>query len=524
MKLSMSLLGKYLNRFEPEYHITRDSLRIKGIRFLNDPQKTSSPEYVYLGAASGYYQDIRYIDGLLLVNGNNQLICHGTDREELLNEILSAFEHYNTLEMKLLTLSNEHAGLSVMLKTMKEMFSGAILIFDMDGNLLSSVNLEKLGDQALAHDLHQTGHMSTDVLGATMLDEEGNVSHDLTDYPQHLYMIEDYEKGKGNTTVAQSSWGAVSMYLFQQEERIGFIMLFPTSKEEIAAAMQLEPLYAQCTCQAEEFTSRTSPLLPNRQVMLSLLRGEQVGPAAYERFERNMNFTDDAYLIVLENLAIQNYTLRSLIMKELSSMDKTLVNRTRSGQAGQAGQTWQTGQAGQTSYTTFACEFEDMLVILTESTYIRRVLEYLQEKLPVKNLALGVSMRFHQFDHMPVVFRQALFALRSTAGPGIRYCRDLAPAYLIQSLREQEMSMELIHPAIGILQDYDQQNNTDLLATLRAYVGHSCNQKETAAVMHIHLNTLKYRLKRISELGTVDLKNEDEIFYIALSLRLAGLS
>ena len=200
MKLSMSLLGKYLNRFEPEYHITRDSLRIKGIRFLNDPQKASSPEYVYLGAASGYYQDKRYIDGLLLVNGNNQLICHGTDREELLNEILSAFEHYNTLEMKLLTLSNEHAGLSVMLETMKEMFSGAILIFDMDGNLLSSVNLEKLGDQALAHDLHQTGHMSTDVLGATMLDEEGNVSHDLTDYPQHLYMIEDYEKGKGNTT------------------------------------------------------------------------------------------------------------------------------------------------------------------------------------------------------------------------------------------------------------------------------------------------------------------------------------
>ena len=84
--------------------------------------------------------------------------------------------------------------------------------------------------------------------------------------------------------------------------------------------------------------------------------------------------------------------------------------------------------------------------------------------------------------------------------------------------------MELIHPAIGILQDYDQQNNTDLLATLRAYVGHSCNQKVTAAVMHIHLNTLKYRLKRISELGTVDMKNEDEIFYIALSLRLAGLS
>jgi len=38
--------------------------------------------------------------------------------------------------------------------------------------------------------------------------------------------------------------------------------------------------------------------------------------------------------------------------------------------------------------------------------------------------------------------------------------------------------------------------------------------------MHIHLNTLKYRLKRITELTGVSFRDPSENFYLQLSLRL----
>ena len=38
--------------------------------------------------------------------------------------------------------------------------------------------------------------------------------------------------------------------------------------------------------------------------------------------------------------------------------------------------------------------------------------------------------------------------------------------------------------------------------------------------MHIHLNTLKYRLQRICEITGADLKDQEEVFYLQLSGRI----
>lgn len=58
-------------------------------------------EYIYLGETQGYYQDPRYGPALLLANGENQMICRGADYEELLNDVLSAFDFYVEFEQKL---------------------------------------------------------------------------------------------------------------------------------------------------------------------------------------------------------------------------------------------------------------------------------------------------------------------------------------------------------------------------------------------------------------------------------------
>ncbi|MDQ0254309.1 carbohydrate diacid regulator [Evansella vedderi] len=62
-------------------------------------------------------------------------------------------------------------------------------------------------------------------------------------------------------------------------------------------------------------------------------------------------------------------------------------------------------------------------------------------------------------------------------------------------------------------------NDNELLETLKAYIQHNCSIKETAKYLHIHINTLHYRLKRINELTGMPLKETENLvsFYLALS-------
>lgn len=51
---------------------------------------------------------------------------------------------------------------------------------------------------------------------------------------------------------------------------------------------------------------------------------------------------------------------------------------------------------------------------------------------------------------------------------------------------------------------YDERHGTELTATLDAYFQSSCSPSRTAAILHVHVNTVYYRLRRIEELLGVD--------------------
>src|SRR2546422_704171 len=59
------------------------------------------------------------------------------------------------------------------------------------------------------------------------------------------------------------------------------------------------------------------------------------------------------------------------------------------------------------------------------------------------------------------------------------------------------------------LVDYDRARGTPLLKTLEVYLQRHGNLRQSSRDLHIHLNTLHYRLRRISEVTGVDLKGAD---------------
>ena len=57
-----------------------------------------------------------------------------------------------------------------------------------------------------------------------------------------------------------------------------------------------------------------------------------------------------------------------------------------------------------------------------------------------------------------------------------------------------------------------------MLETLKVFLEHNSNVHQAAAHMHIHTNTLNYRLKRIKEIGNIDFKdmNQKTMLYLDL--------
>ena len=97
MNISMSMIERYLNRYDIESNIQDDALAVHGMRFISDGRHRSSQEYVYIGQALDYLEDPSYSNALIRANGKNHIVCRGSDYEELLNEVLSAFDFYNRI-------------------------------------------------------------------------------------------------------------------------------------------------------------------------------------------------------------------------------------------------------------------------------------------------------------------------------------------------------------------------------------------------------------------------------------------
>jgi sugar diacid utilization regulator len=86
------------------------------------------------------------------------------------------------------------------------------------------------------------------------------------------------------------------------------------------------------------------------------------------------------------------------------------------------------------------------------------------------------------------------------------------PASVLRSFRER---------LLGPLLAYDDQHRAELLPTLREFLACSGSWNACAAKMYVHVNTVRYRIRRIEELTGRDLSclNDQVDFFLALRIR-----
>jgi len=72
------------------------------------------------------------------------------------------------------------------------------------------------------------------------------------------------------------------------------------------------------------------------------------------------------------------------------------------------------------------------------------------------------------------------------------------------------------------LLDYDRDHGTELVRTLRVFLDCSGSWTRAADAMFVHVNSLRYRIRRVEELTGRDLGSLADQAALLLALRLAG--
>ncbi|MDW5597408.1 helix-turn-helix domain-containing protein [Conexibacter stalactiti] len=77
-------------------------------------------------------------------------------------------------------------------------------------------------------------------------------------------------------------------------------------------------------------------------------------------------------------------------------------------------------------------------------------------------------------------------------------------------------------PPLARLHEHDRVHGTDYVATLAAYLDCFGNGALASERLHVHANTLRYRMRRIAEIAAIDLDDAGDRLPLELELRLAG--
>lgn len=79
---------------------------------------------------------------------------------------------------------------------------------------------------------------------------------------------------------------------------------------------------------------------------------------------------------------------------------------------------------------------------------------------------------------------------------------------------------KLAHRVLDPLRTAEAGRSTELLTTLDAFLDCGLDRRRTAERLHVHPNTLDYRLKRIRELTDMDVRNPQDVALLVLALKV----
>lgn len=173
------------------------------------------------------------------------------------------------------------------------------------------------------------------------------------------------------------------------------------------------------------------------------------------------------------------------------------------------------------SYTCYYKEHIYMIVNLTHgklsSEDLRMKMAYIiREGL----MHMGVSNLFRDIYNFPVYLQQAMITLRYSEKNNSTIWYNEFETYVLEYWMSEGIGKltknSIIPPELEVLRNYDIQNGTQLLETLKIYLESERNSTLTSRILKIHRSTLPYRLNHINGLTDLNLEDYNTRLYLMM--------
>ncbi|MGX9884260.1 PucR family transcriptional regulator [Streptomyces sp. NPDC002276] len=139
-------------------------------------------------------------------------------------------------------------------------------------------------------------------------------------------------------------------------------------------------------------------------------------------------------------------------------------------------------------------------------------------------VTLGVSAAVHSAEGLRGALEEARHARRVAAARPGRVCaaghQELASHVLLLPFVPDDVRRAFTARLLDPLRDYDLRHRAELIPTLEAFLECDGSWTRCATRLHLHVNTLRYRVGRIEQLTSRDLSRlEDKLdFFLALRM------
>ncbi|TCM44551.1 PucR family transcriptional regulator [Kribbella sp. VKM Ac-2568] len=153
---------------------------------------------------------------------------------------------------------------------------------------------------------------------------------------------------------------------------------------------------------------------------------------------------------------------------------------------------------------------------------LRRAFGRLSPGLVRTRLAVGVSGETG-IDALAGALEEARFAHRvassGSTSVSVVTSDQVASHVLLLATLPDDVRRTYTHRVLGPVLDHDRRTQSDLLATLQEFLACSGSWSRTAEAMHLHVNTVRYRIERVEQLTGRDLSSLEDKVDVFLALK-----
>lgn len=130
--------------------------------------------------------------------------------------------------------------------------------------------------------------------------------------------------------------------------------------------------------------------------------------------------------------------------------------------------------------------------------------EYVQGRYTDIKLVMGIGREYNGISHLQKSFTEAsrcvILSEKIQLNGSVFWYEEMGIYNLFSEFGDKKLIQDFVDSTLGIIIDYDKENNTNLLQTLKAYLWNNNSLLHASEQLFTHRNTVKYRIQRITEL------------------------